>query len=184
MMPSTCPGSSQGVQNYYLPPLSDTRGNAHSHQRRLKLEQESLNNWLQSSATLNHGLRTPPRELANMMSGNPLLARDSGGILYNSVPAVKSTAPYSTSLGTIATAQYYSKAPPSNDSRASTVRPENPTFQRDNGARGQQTGNSSTDSNSIATYLQIPSTINDSKGSLAEFAAQVRRLLAKASIYD
>lgn len=174
-MPSKFPNSNQGIQNYYLPPISDTRGivpgETHSYQKSVKMEQEALNLWLQSSATMNHGLSTPPRELANV-NVNPLLARNMGSSQYNSVPALRPTSPYSTSLDIVANAQYYSKAPPSNDSRPSTLRPESPLSQREHPARGQQKARTS-ENNSIAPYLQIPATINDSQGSLAEFAAQV-----------
>lgn len=95
-----------------------------------------------------------------------------GSSQYNSVPALRPTSPYSTSLDIVATAQYYSKAPPSNDSRPSTLRPESPLSQREHPARGQQKARTS-ENNSIAPYLQIPASINDSQGSLAEFAAQV-----------
>lgn len=50
-------------------------------------------------------------------------------------------------------------------------RPESPVFQADDASgpsrRGSQQGG-------IVSYLQIPSTVSTSKGSLAEFAAQVR----------
>lgn len=42
----------------------------------------------------------------------------------------------------------------------------------DRGESGRR--KASADGNAIASYLQIPSSINDSKGSLPEFAAQVR----------
>lgn len=173
-MPSKFPSSNQGIQNYYLPPI-DPRGimprESCSYHKSTKMEQEALDIWLQSSATMNHGLRTPPRELVNM-NVNPLLSRNIGSAQYNSVPALRPTSPYSTSLDTVATAQYYSKAPPSNDSRPSTLRPDSPFSQREHPARGQQKARTS-ENTSIAPYLQIPPTINDSKGSLAEFAAQV-----------
>lgn len=176
-MPSKFPSSNQGIQSYYLPPISDTRGivpgETCSYHKGVKMEQEALNLWLQSSATMNHGLRTPPRESANM-NVNPLLARNMGSTQYNSVPALRPTSPYSTSLDTVATAQYYSKAPPSGDSRPSTLRPESPLSQREHPVRGQQKARTS-ENTSIAPYLQIPATINDSRGSLAEFAAQVRQ---------
>ena len=175
-MPSKFPSSNQGIQSYYLPPISNTRGivpgETYAYPKSVKIEQEALNMWLQNSATMNHGLRTPPRESANL-SVNPLLAPNMGSTQYNSVPALRPTSPYSTSLDTVATAQYYRKAPLSNDSRPSTLRPESPLSQRDHTVRGQPKGRTS-ENPSIAPYLQIPATINDSQGSLAEFAAQVR----------
>lgn len=174
-MPSKFPSSNQGIPSYYLPPISNTRGNVpgetYSYPKSVKMDQEALNIWLQNSTAMNHGLRTPPRELANM-NVNPLLARNMGTTQYNSVPALRPTSPYSTSLDTVATAQYYCKAPPSNDSRPSTLRPESPLSQREHPVRGQPKGRTS-ENTSIAPYLQIPPSINDSQGSLAEFAAQV-----------
>lgn len=174
-MPSKFPNSNQGITSYYLPPISNTRtigpGETYSYPKSVKLEQEALNIWLQNSTTMNHGLRTPPRETANM-NGNPLLARNMGSTQYNSVPALRPTSPYSTSLDTVANTQYYCKAPPSNDSRPSTLRPESPLSQRDYPIPGQPKGRTS-EKSSIAPYLQIPASINDSQGSLAEFAAQV-----------
>ena len=130
-----------------------------------------MTHWLQTSATVDHGLRTPPREMTGI-NGNPLLAPNMGGLPYKSVPAARSTTSYSTSLDTVANNKYHSKAPPSHDSYRSIARPQSPIFQPENAARGQRT-RIPVDSTSIAPYLQIPATINNSKGSLAEFAAQV-----------
>ena len=50
-----------------------------------------------------------------------------------------------------------------------------PGLKKDNLVEKEQSGRrkASIDTNSIASYLQIPATINNSKGSLPEFAAQV-----------
>ena len=52
---------------------------------------------------------------------------------------------------------------------------QSPPPKKDNSADrgGSARRRVSTDGNTIASYLQIPSSINDSKGSLPEFAAQV-----------
>lgn len=172
-MPSTLV-SNQYTLHYHLPPLPQKRDvpplDADSY-KRLQVDQNSVTHWLQTSATVDHGLRTPPREMMGI-NGNPLLAPNMGGLPYKSVPAARSTTSYSTSLDTVANNKYHSKAPPSHDSYRSIARPQSPIFQPGNAARGQRTRNP-VDSTSIAPYLQIPATINNSKGSLAEFAAQV-----------
>lgn len=58
-----------------------------------------------------------------------------------------------------------------------SARPPSPTPKKDTSAEREQAirRKASTDANSIASYLQVPPSINDSKGSLPEFAAQVRR---------
>lgn len=176
-MPSTL-ASNHYTLNYHLPPLSRSpdaeQVERSSCQKRFRLDEHSVNDWLQHSAAAN-GLRTPPKEM-NGVSVNPLLAPNVGGLQYKSVPAVRSTTgPHATSLGTVASIKYHSKAPPSHDFRSSVPRPQSPTFQRETAlSRGQPRGRNTLASNPIASYLQIPSTINDSKGSLAEFAAQVR----------
>lgn len=166
--------SDQYTLHYHLPPLPQKRDvpplDADSY-KRLQVDQNSVTHWVQTSATVDHGLRTPPREMTGI-NGNPLLAPNMGGLPYKSVPAARSTTSYSTSLDTVANNKYHSKAPPSHDSYRSNTRPQSPIFQSESAARGQRTRNP-VDSTSIAPYLQIPATINNSKGSLAEFAAQV-----------
>lgn len=172
-MPSTLASDPYSL-HYHLPPLPqkrDVRSLDADSCKRLQLDQNSLTHWLRTSATVDHGLRTPPREMTGM-NGNPLLAPDMGGMPYKSVPAVRSTTSYSTSLDTVANNKYHSKAPPSHDFYRSMAQPQSPVSQRENAVRGQN-ARSSADSTSIAPYLQIPATINNSKGSLAEFAAQV-----------
>ena len=70
-----------------------------------------------------------------------------------------------------------SKPPATTDRHipGNSSQPSSPSDQHNNGAvLSSTTRRSSGGDNQIVSYLQIPSSINDSKGSLAEFAAQVR----------
>ncbi|KAL8668476.1 MAG: hypothetical protein Q9168_006894 [Polycauliona sp. 1 TL-2023] len=104
-----------------------------------------------------HGLRTPPRDMTGV-SVNPLLGPHLGAYQYKSVPAV---APNPTkqqdSVGTIVNTRYTTNNQPH------TAIHQEPMSKAHAGVDGA----------SIVSYLQIPSSINESKGSLAEFAAQI-----------
>ena len=129
--------------------------------------------WLRTDATVEPGQIASSRTMGGT-NVNPLLAPHVEGLQYKSVPAARqNTRPSHTSLGTIATAQYTSKAPPTQDVQKGPNRPRSPTVHRD-GAGSKEAGRGgAAEPHSIASYLQIPSTINSSKGSLADFAAQV-----------
>ena len=136
---------------------------------------DSLAHWIQTSATVNDYQKASPQSFgrANFDPGvGPLV----GGIPYKSVPALRqSTVPSSTSLSTVASAKYVSKAPPLLETGQATKRSNSPVLRKEAAvSREQSRTRSSNESNHIVSYLQIPATINDSKGSLAEFAAQVR----------
>ena len=68
-----------------------------------------------------------------------------------------------------------SKSQPFYQSYYSARRTQSPQLKKENALEKEQAvrRKGSTDANSIASYLQIPSSINNSKGSLPEFAAQV-----------
>lgn len=127
----------------------------------------------------NHGLRTPPRDMSGM-DGNPLLAPNGGGQSYKRVPVVASNAPsYQTSQSAIDNSRIPSNRQPFYNSYYSAKRPQSPVLpKKDNIAQSEQTARrrASSDGNSIASHFQIPASINDSKGSLPEFAAQVKNL--------
>lgn len=128
-------------------------------------------------ATLNHGLRTSPKEFAKM-SGNPQPAGNMGVIqAYHSLPAMISATPYSTISDTAPMAQQYIPAPFLHDNLRSTIRSVSPVSPRDNGLQGQREARALTESTSIAPYLQLPSTIFGDLGSLAEFTARVYRVV-------
>lgn len=124
-----------------------------------------------------HGLHTPPRDM-NGMSGNPLLASNAEGTQYKRVPVVTPNAPpYKTSATSLDNSKQASSRQPFYNSYYSATRPQSPVpVRKDHAVQSEQTARrrASNDSNSIASHLQIPASINDSKGSLPEFAAQVR----------
>ena len=129
-----------------------------------------------------HGLRTPPRDM-NGMNGNPLSASNAERTQYKRVPAVASNAPsYQASLPTLDNSKQSTTRQPFYNSYYSATRPQSPIPpKKDIAAQSEQTARrrASNDSNSIASHLQIPASINGSKGSLPEFAAQVSELISR-----
>ena len=122
-----------------------------------------------------HGLTTPPEEMTSD-NANPLLA-PLDGLHYKSVPAVGSnSASYQTREGTYANTRQTTKPQPFYATYQSAHRPQSPVSKGESvGSREQPVRRrASSDGNSIVSHLQIPSSINGSKGSLAEFTAQVR----------
>lgn len=134
------------------------------------------------AAPLVHGLRTPPKEMT-AASFNPQFAP---GSQYSGVPpSMPSATSYRSTAGTFGNAYQFSNGHhSSNDQRSykSASRPQSPRAHRDNATNQEQSSRrrSSSNGNAIVHYLQIPPTINDSKGSLAEFAAQVSRIERRA----
>ena len=127
-----------------------------------------------------HGLRTPPRDM-NSMDGNPLLAQNGGGQSYKRVPVVGSNAlqPHFSQATGDESRNTSSRPQPFYDSYYSAKRSQSPLpSKKETAAQIEQAARrrASSDNNSIASHLQIPRSINDSKGSLPEFAAQVRTL--------
>ena len=125
-----------------------------------------------------HGLRTPPRDM-NGMNGNPLSAPNVERTQYKRVPVATSNAPsYQASQPTLDNSKQTSNRQPFYNSYYSATRAQSPVPpKKDHTAQSEQTARrrASNDSNSIASHLQIPASINGSKGSLPEFAAQVRQ---------
>jgi len=125
----------------------------------------------------NHSLRTPPPSMSSKY-GNPLLAPNIGGQQYKHVPVISSNAPpYQTQQPPVDNSRTASTRQPFYNSYYSANRPQSPIQpKKDPTAQSEQTARrrASSDGNSIASHLQIPSSVNDSKGSLPEFAAQVR----------
>jgi len=114
----------------------------------------------------------------NGSHGSPLLNPNIGGQQYQRVPVVVSNAPpYPGAHSPVDNTRERGPVPrqvPFYDSYYSAKRPQSPvlppkTAQNEQVARRR----ASSDGNSIASHLQIPSSINDSKGSLPEFAAQI-----------
>ncbi|CAO1599528.1 hypothetical protein XANCAGTX0491_003250 [Xanthoria calcicola] len=170
-MPSTLPPSHYG-QNTSLPSLYAGRSALRDKQDPSGAGKPySDYGYPLVPADIRHGLRTPPRD----MTVNPLLAPNLGGYQYKSVPAVASNATtQQNNVGTIANTRYTTKSRSSHDGfhqrdnsrehlSADVATLQEPTSKAHTGADGT----------SIVSYLQIPSSINESKGSLAEFAAQI-----------
>lgn len=172
--------SHQATFDYTLPPLQRSRPMPHIERESTivtaRTGKDHWGGWYQTSAAAEPRQAPSPRKMADG-SVNPLLAPPGEVLQYKSVPATKQTArPAQTSLGTIATAQYTSKAPPTQETQRAPSRPRSPPFRRDGAGSREQGRGGAAENNPIASYLQIPSTINNSKGSLADFAAQVRRM--------
>ena len=79
-----------------------------------------------------------------------------------------------------------SKTQPFYQSYYSARQAQSPARKRENTTEAEQVvrRKPSSDGSSIASYLQIPATINNSKGSLPEFAAQVWRLPSSSSFLN
>ncbi|KAL9000289.1 MAG: hypothetical protein Q9169_001006 [Polycauliona sp. 2 TL-2023] len=122
---------------------------------------------------IRHGLRTPPRDMTGV-SVNPLLGPNFGGYQYKSVPAVApNPSKQQESVGTVVNTRYTTKTQPCHQGHHPGNARE-PTF-TDTATRQEPAAkaHAGADGTSIVSYLQIPSSINESKGSLAEFAAQI-----------
>lgn len=127
-----------------------------------------------TAATIRHGLRTPPSEMHDI-NVNPLLIPEYGPLQYKGVPVVApNAATHQSSLSSMGNMRYTSRVPPSLDTYQSIKGSHSPLSgigQYVNREQSHRRGNS--DGTDIVHYLQIPRSINDSKGSLSEFAAQV-----------
>lgn len=182
-MPSAI-ASSQYMLDPPLPSLSQGRNTAKRWDRDTSTdahtvrgpEQNALSQHLQGSvAKTRHGLKTPPEDMS-ASNANPLLV-PFHGLQYKSVPVLgSSNASYQADQGTHVNTRYTHKSQPFYDSYHSAQQRQSPVLRGESiGSRHQLARRrASSDGNSIVSYLQIPPSINNSKGSLAEFAAQVR----------
>ncbi|KAE8145295.1 cyclin-domain-containing protein [Aspergillus avenaceus] len=127
--------------------------------KRQQVDTTSDHHW---TAPFRDGLPTPPNEMA--------------GVAYNSIPS----SGYGTKLGGTALSSY-AKAP-TNYPRIKSEYPSNvPVTQSKTQSQPPIKDEPFSDSNSqkkgsskpVASYLQIPASINNSKGNLADFAAQM-----------
>ena len=140
----------------------------------------------ESDACLEPSLRPPAttdpgRWTVPFRDGLPTPPNDMTGVAYNAVPS-------SNYAGTLDALPYhsFSKQPsktsgPGDVLAASTASAVKPSKDVHKGTTASETTDHGRPATSIASYLQIPSSINDSKGSLAEFAAQVRWIVHLAS---
>lgn len=129
-----------------------------------------VSQWLASTASP-RGVHTPPPEM-NGGNLNGMLAPSYGGLYNNDQVGKQAPVSYQDKFGFYGDKTLAATAQPA---QKDSSRPASPSQLKDlndlystNSRR-----RSSTSDNQIVSYLQIPSTINDSKGSLAEFAAQI-----------
>ncbi|KAL8648491.1 MAG: hypothetical protein Q9226_005973 [Calogaya cf. arnoldii] len=173
-MPPTL-SSSQYGQNTSLPSLY-AGGSAFGDRQACSGAGKPYTDYGQSlaPAEIRHGLRTPPRDMSGV-SVNPLLASNLGGHQYKSVPAVAPNATtQQNSVGTIVNTRYTAKTRPSqNGCHRRDNSHEHPSTDKATVQEPTSKAHNGADGTSIVSYLQIPSSINESKGSLAEFAAQI-----------
>ena len=164
-------------QNSYLPPLFLQKDLATGASKDNSAVGRPKNHSRHPSvgAEIHHGLRTPPGDM-NGVSVNPLLAPHFSDPNYKSVPAAAwNGAPCQDSVGPVANGRCQSQTHPHQITHHNRNRSQEHTsnFSTILKERCSKT-HGSIDESSIVSYLQIPSSINESKGSLAEFAAQVR----------
>ena len=150
-----------------------------------------LSNLDHTGAQFHHGVEASSREARDMngMNGNPLMNPIIGGHHYSQrVPVVASNAPpYVASRPTLDNSKNAVSQRPFYDSYHSAKRQPSPVqTHKENSDHGGQTSRkrASSDGNTIASHLQIPATINNSKGSLPEFSAQVSQFTCRCSICD
>lgn len=134
--------------------------------------QKVVAQWLAGTSDISPKDKYAPPLGTNGVAVNSMLAPTSGG-LYNGHNAVKSnTVPYQGKMSFHGNKALTSTVQPVQGSRSHTSSPlqfnPNTTAQSNTNRRRSSGGE-----NQIVSYLQIPASINDSKGSLAEFAAQV-----------
>lgn len=174
-MPSTAP-STHYCQNSYLAPLLSIEGpvirSRNTSSASEQARKESKHPILPTD--IRRGLQTPPADM-NGVSVNPLLCPNFAGSQYKSVPASTwNGASRQGSVASIANSRCTNKNQQPQNIYHNRSRSYEHTSTETGGTRQSisKTQNG-LDETSIVSYLQIPSSINDSKGSLAEFAAQV-----------
>ena len=129
-----------------------------------------------------HNYSTPPHHpddrVASAMSTLPQKAALTGSWPARpTTTAASGSHPYPTPLGeSVNHSRNNSRAEPFYTKYFSAKPHQSPPSKKENEQKENLSSQRRTSDggNSIATHLQIPSSINDSKGSLPEFAAQVR----------
>lgn len=121
-------------------------------------------------APFRDGLPTPPSDM-------------TGGVAYNAISASSYGGPLNrVSLHPYAAAQTnsrISRGPPSNATMPQVKSQSNPGSTN---ASSRVLDQKKQSSGSVAPYMQIPSSISSGKGSMAEFAAQVRKYTEPDSV--
>lgn len=117
--------------------------------------------------SLRNGLPTPPSDMTGV-SYNTAVSSNYGVKSHNVYnPSYPSNSHLFNNSKVNALTQAMMPISQHNTNNNSSLSVPKPVQQRDMSDQKKSNG-------SIASYLQIPSSINDTKGSLAEFAAQVR----------
>ena len=124
------------------------------------------------SAPSRDGLHTPPEDMAGVNFNPPRPLPHGSHAQSNGYFPKPHSSSNNTAFGSFPAAGFTGTG--QNVERVHN-RPHSPVARKDLSAPPEQwqRRKSSGGNNSIVSYLQIPSSINDSKGSLAEFAAQV-----------
>ncbi|KAB8201264.1 hypothetical protein BDV34DRAFT_172422 [Aspergillus parasiticus] len=143
-----------------LPLYSRTEDSTCAKKRHLETVLEDPDHhW---TAPFRDGLPTPPNDMA--------------GVAYNSIPPSGYGGKFGgVTLPPYAKAPNYTRMASDHHSTASVPQskpPSQPSLQ--DAPSSEPASQKKGGSKSVASYLQIPSSINNSKGNLADFAAQVR----------
>ena len=153
----------RGLEKYKPPPKGEEEINARFDQGRGVTRPSNLS------------LSCHPEEM-NGVDGSSILPSNIGNRHHHGMPAFGSNPPlYPTPQHTGCN---HSRQNSRNESTYNTYHPtrqRSPTVKKEPEPHAQQTAQqrAPNDTNVIASYLQIPPSINNSKGSLPEFAAQV-----------
>lgn len=140
-----------------------------------------ISTWSQSSRTGPVDLPTPPIEMTDTQF-NPLLGINGPHAYYKGiqmVPPNSNSQPQDSSV--ISRMKYMSKAPPPTESRRSSTQTNGGDYERSTADPRRYSQPAPHDDGNIASYLQIPSTITEVSGNLAELAAKVRDFAPKLS---
>ena len=153
-MPTVLPAQRHLTLPDPLAPVSRNHRPRGTRWAKYPLEVEPSVNW---PVPFRYGLSTPPEDMTGV-GLKPSISSNYGGKPYTVLKQSQSNMPIAQGvpdarIGVSVTTNQKSSARPTQLPEADEKKHA---------------------SNSIATYLQIPSSINNSKGSLAEFAAQVR----------
>ena len=138
------------------------------------LENTRIPAWMQDSRIGPVDLPTPPSDMTDTQY-NPLQGANGTVSFYKGVPLVppnsKNGQPQDLSI--VSRMQYMSKAPPSTDSRRSSSHTDGSAYGSTLVSSRRTSNTVGNDDGNIASYLQIPSSITEVNGNLAELAAKV-----------
>ena len=158
-------------------PLEEPRlpalGEGHIPNHALEKGTSGISSWLQGTQRRSVELPTPPIEMADTQF-NPLLGAHGPQAYYKGthmVPSNPNSHPRDTSI--VSRMNYMSKAPPSTESRRFSTQTNGGDYERSATDSRRHSHPTSKDDGDIASYLQIPSSVTEVGGNLAELAAKV-----------